>query len=109
MAKHSIFFLYQFMAFLLFARPIFAVIDNWTPAGFNWSFFDPGPADTWNGLYHNLSDSSVVVDTQVIALGQTRRAEDGTMILAIPFALGAVWQAINIGLTGLGLAGAITG
>lgn len=97
------------LALLAFGLPAFAVVDKWTPAGFDWSIHDPGSPDTWNGLFHNLSDPSVAVSKEVMALGQTRTAEDGTVALAIPFFLGVAYQVFNLALTGIGLAGTIKG
>lgn len=44
-----------------------------------------------------------------MAYGDVRTAEDGTELLAIPFFLGVAWQAFSFVLTGVGLAGTITG
>src|SRR6266566_2009657 len=87
------------VAFLAFGLPACAVVDKWTPAGFNWSIHDAGSADTWHGLYHNLSDPSVAVSKEVMALGQTRTAEDRSLVLAIPFFLGVAYQVFNLALT----------
>lgn len=109
MAKQFSFLVCLITAFVAFVPPALAVIDKWTPAGFNWSMHDPGSADTWNGLYHNLSDPSVAVSKEVMALGQTRIADDGSVALAIPFFLGVAYQVFNLALTGIGLAGTIQG
>lgn len=101
--------LFHLLALLAFASPALAVVDKWTPAGFNWSDHDPGHPDTWRGLYHNLSDPSVNVSTEVMAYGAVRTAEDGTELLAIPFFLGVARQVLNVALTGVGLAGTIQG
>ncbi|KAJ4393341.1 hypothetical protein N0V93_002549 [Gnomoniopsis smithogilvyi] len=97
------------VALLTFTPSVFAVIDKWTPAGFNWSANDPGHPDTWNGLYHNLSAPSVAVSKEVMVYGQMRTAHDGSTLLAIPFFLGVAWQVFNLALTGIGLAATIKG
>ncbi|ORY70931.1 uncharacterized protein BCR38DRAFT_415495 [Pseudomassariella vexata] len=109
MAKQSSFVVCLLAAFLAFAPTVLAVIDKWTPEGFDWSAHDAGHPDTWNGLYHNLSDPSVAVSKAVMTIGQVRTAEDGTVVLAIPFFLGVAYQVFNLALTGVGLAGAIQG
>ncbi|KAH8889243.1 hypothetical protein GQ53DRAFT_870292 [Thozetella sp. PMI_491] len=98
-----------FTAVLAFAIPALAIVDKWTPAGFDWNIHDPGPAESWNGLFHNLSDPHVAVSKEVMALGHMRTAADGTIALAIPFFLGVAYQVFNLALTGIGLAGAIKG
>lgn len=101
--------IYLLVALLAVASPVVAVVDKWTPEGFDWSAHDPGHPDTWAGLYHNLSDPSVNVSKAVMAYGQVRTAEDGTELLAIPFFLGVAWQVFNLALTGIGLAATIKG
>ncbi|KAJ9270731.1 hypothetical protein DTO212C5_3228 [Paecilomyces variotii] len=107
MPRFQTYFFCLSLAVLVFSPLAIAVVDKWTPAGFNWSAVDPGPKESWNGLYQNLSDPSVAVSKEVMALGHVRTASDGSTALAIPFFLGLAWQAFNLVLTGAGLAGAI--
>jgi len=96
------------MTFLVFTTPAFAVVDKWTPAGFNWSSLETGSPDTWKGLYQNLSNPSVAVSKEVMAMGVTHTADDGTTALVIPFAVGVAWQVTQLALTGASLASTIS-
>ncbi|KAJ9292854.1 hypothetical protein DTO271G3_8301 [Paecilomyces variotii] len=101
MPRFQTYFFCLYLTVLVFSPLAIAVVDKWTPAGFNWSAVDPGPKESWNGLYQNLSDPSVAVSKEVMALGHVRTASDGSTALAIPFFLGLAWQAFNLVLTGL--------
>lgn len=76
---------------------------------FNWSAHDPGHPDTWNGLYHNLSDPSVNVSQAAMSYSKVRTTESGDVLLAVPFFFGMAWQAFDMTLNGTDLAATIKG
>lgn len=86
-----------------------AVVDKWTPAGFNWSALDIGPRESWKGLYlnHNGTEAHIhelAVQTDSV---DVRITEDGATLLVAPWAIGLAWHAFNLALTGAGLASTI--
>ena len=86
-----------------------AVVDKWTPADFPWDQIAVGPADSWKGLYMNMSDPSVNISSHVLETGVTRVSHDTSAVLFIPFSIGLAWNAFNLVLTGAGLASTIAG
>lgn len=86
-----------------------AKVDEWTPADFPWDQQRVGAPETWNALFHNLSDPTTEVPREVMALGRVHDMEDSTQLLALPFSLTTAWQFISVGMSGAGLASAIHG
>lgn len=86
-----------------------AKVDKWTPADFPWDQQRVGPPESWNALFHNLSDPATEVSPEVMTLGRALNAEDGTQLLALPFSITTAWQFGSIAMAGAGLSGAIHG
>ncbi|EHA20578.1 hypothetical protein CBS63078_2490 [Aspergillus niger] len=84
-----------------------AVVDKWTPEGFNWSALDPGPRENWKGLYLNHNGTAEHIHELAVTTGaDVRTTEDVTLVVA-PWAIGLAWHAFNLVLTGAGLASTI--
>lgn len=106
--------------FSLYGKPLFpvlvlalstcaaAVVDKWTPEGFNWSALDTGTRESWKGLYlnHNNTEAHVRELTAITDV-DVRTTEDGVTLLVAPWAIGLAWHAFNLVLTGAGLASTI--
>lgn len=63
------YFSLKILLLVVFASFGAAVVDKWVPPNFNWDAVDPGPRESWKGLYHNLSHPDVAVSKEVMAMG----------------------------------------
>jgi hypothetical protein len=71
------------LALIALTFPCLAVEDKWTPAGYNWSVVNPGPPESWKGLYLNSNDTTAL-HPDVAALTSVRTTPNGTTLLVIP-------------------------
>ncbi|KAE8393876.1 hypothetical protein ETB97_011821 [Aspergillus alliaceus] len=93
---------------LALASLSFAVVDKWTPESFNWSALDPGPRESWQGLYLNHNGTSAHINAlATTTLTDVRIADDGSTVLVAPWLIGLAWHTFNLALTGAGLASTI--
>ncbi|KAL4801954.1 hypothetical protein BDV18DRAFT_164464 [Aspergillus unguis] len=85
-----------------------AVVDKWTPEGFNWSALDTGTRESWKGLYlnHNNTEAHIREPSETTDV-DVRTTEDGATVLVAPWAIGLAWHSFNLALTGAGLASTI--
>lgn len=85
-----------------------AVVDKWTPDGFNWTALNTGPRESWKGLYVNHNNTETHInELSAVTNAEARTTETGDAVLVAPWALGLAWHTFNLALTGAGLASTI--
>ncbi|RYP09970.1 hypothetical protein DL764_000965 [Monosporascus ibericus] len=82
--------------------------EPWTPDDFDWSSLRVAPKEEWNGLYLNLTETHLAMDSQLMQMGKQGEL-DGHHVLFLPFAVGLAWQALNVAVAAGSMATAIQG
>lgn len=86
--------------FSLYGKPLFpvlvlalstcaaAVVDKWTPEGFNWSVLDTSTQESWKSLYLNHNNTETHVrELSAITNVDVRTTEDGVTLLVAPWVI----------------------